>query len=97
MTNKHVVVDLRKVQPKAYHVRLRFRELWRAWRHGIDLPARRVSPLISFSADTTGVEFIGPGGGGGGGHYAGQWTVPEGVTSVDIEVVAGAGETDDRA
>lgn len=81
MSNEHVTIDLRKIEPKTYHVRLRFRELWRAWRHGIDLPARRVSPVISFSAGATGT-----GGGGGGEYYAGQWTVPEGVTSVDIEV-----------
>ena len=89
MSNEHVTIDLRKIEPKAYHVRLRFRELWQAWRHGINLPANRVSPLISFSVDTTGVEFIGPAGCGGEGGYVGQWTVPEGVTSVDIEVIGG--------
>jgi len=82
----HQVINLRKVEPSSYFVRLRLRELWRAWRHGISLPHARVRPEIPIAV------------GGGkawseqGNWYAGQWTVPKGVTSVDIEVVSGGGD-----
>jgi hypothetical protein len=89
MTREHVTINLQKVQPSTYYVRLRFRELWKAWRHGINLPARRVSPTISFSAGTTeaGITTIG----GGGGGYGGNYIVPEGVTSINIEEIGGGG------
>lgn len=92
MTRQHVTINLQKVQPSSYHIRLRFRELWKAWRHGINLPARRVSPTISFSAGTKEASITTIGGGGGGGEYRGSYTVPEGVTSIDIEAIGGGGE-----
>lgn len=82
--NERVTIDLRKVEPAEYYIKLRFRELWRAWRHGINLPKDRVQPrrVVSFNAGSDS---------GGGSHYAGEWTVPEGVTGVDIEVLGGGG------
>lgn len=78
----HQVIHLHKVEAGSYYVRLTFRELWRAWRHGISLPRSRVRPELPFTA------------GGGGDWYVGQWTVPEGVTSVDIEVTGEGGARD---
>lgn len=79
MTDEHhYTIDLRKVEPSSYHIRLQFRELWRAWRRGIYLPKARVDALYPITV-----------GAGGGDWYAGEWTVPKDVTSVNIEVYAG--------
>lgn len=75
--NEPVVLQLKKVRPASFYVRLRFRELWRAWRHGITLPADRVRDCYPFTV------------GSGGGSYAGEWKIPEGVTSVTIEAFNG--------
>lgn len=78
----HQTLNLQKVEASSYFVRLHFRELWKAWRHGISLPRARVRPEIPFGT------------GGGGEWYAGKWTVPQGVTSIDIEVAGGEEEAE---
>jgi len=79
--NGHMVVDLRKLDPSSYHVKLTWREALRAWRHGLSLPAGRVQAEYGFTVGSQ----------GGGGVYSGDWKVPPAVTSVHFEVIGGGG------
>jgi len=83
--NEPVVLRLKKVRPASFYVRLRFRELWRAWRHGITLPADRVRDCYPFTVGAGGGEVA-------GGRHVGEWAVPDGVTSVTIEAIGGSEE-----
>ena len=73
------VVELHPQKASSYHLRLSLREAWRAWRHGLSLPAGRLNAEYGFTV----------GGGGGGEYTKGEWTIPHGVTSVEIEVIRG--------